>query len=137
MAPGYRRAGQNHLVGRWLVDGMNVLGVRPDGWWRDRQAAVAALVAKLGRWADSEAGEVVAVFDGAPPPGVTPGRHGGAVVDFTGPGTTADDEITRRVATDPDPSSLTVVTSDTGLAARVRAHGVAVVGAAGFRRRLD
>jgi len=23
---------------RWIVDGDNVMGARPDGWWRDRAA---------------------------------------------------------------------------------------------------
>ena len=25
---------------RWLVDGMNVIGSRPDGWWKDRDSAM-------------------------------------------------------------------------------------------------
>jgi len=29
---------------RWYVDGMNVIGTRPDGWWRDRDAAMLHLV---------------------------------------------------------------------------------------------
>ena len=32
---------------RWLVDGMNVIGSRPDGWWKDRHAAMAGLVESL------------------------------------------------------------------------------------------
>jgi predicted RNA-binding protein with PIN domain len=27
-------------VTRWLVDGMNVIGSRPTGWWRDRPRAM-------------------------------------------------------------------------------------------------
>ena len=50
----------------------------------------------------------------------------------------ADDEIIRRTGIDSDPGSLTVVTSDRPLADRVRAAGAGrVVGAGGFRRRLD
>ena len=33
---------------RWIVDGMNVIGSRPDGWWRDRRGAMRRLVEELG-----------------------------------------------------------------------------------------
>jgi uncharacterized protein YaiI (UPF0178 family) len=49
----------------------------------------------------------------------------------------ADDDIAERVAADADPKGLRVVTSDDGLAERVRAHGAEVMGAGAFRRRLD
>jgi predicted RNA-binding protein with PIN domain len=138
---------------RWLVDGMNVIGSRPDGWWRDRDAAVVALVRRLAGWASTEtdeAAEVTVVFDGDRPPpldeaqdtgdGAAVGAVGAVAsvfVVFAGRGRSADDEIVRRVAADPDPGSLQVVTSDAGLAARVRAAGASVIGAGGFRRRLD
>jgi hypothetical protein len=35
---------------RWIVDAMNVIGTRPDGWWRDRHAAMVRLVDLLERW---------------------------------------------------------------------------------------
>ncbi len=38
---------------RWLVDGMNVIGTRPDGWWKDRHAAMVRLVGQLELWAAS------------------------------------------------------------------------------------
>jgi hypothetical protein len=44
---------------RWLVDGMNVIGTRPDGWWRDRDAAMLRLVDLLERWAAAEGEDVV------------------------------------------------------------------------------
>jgi rRNA-processing protein FCF1 len=48
----------------------------------------------------------------------------------------ADDDIVARVAGDPDPASLTVVTSDAELERRVRDSGAGVEGAGAFRRRL-
>ena len=33
--------------GRLIVDGLNVLASRPDGWWRDREAAFGRLIADL------------------------------------------------------------------------------------------
>ena len=32
---------------RWIVDGMNVIGTRPDAWWEDRHAAMVRLVHML------------------------------------------------------------------------------------------
>ena len=98
---------------RWLVDGMNVIGSKPDGWWRDRPAAKRRLLAEL----EQLEGEVNVVFDEK--------------------GLNADDEIVRRVAADADPTGITVVTSDVELQQRVREHGANVEGAGTFRRRLE
>ena len=53
---------------RWYVDGMNVIGTRPDGWWKDRDAAMLRLVDQLERWAASEGEDVVVVFERKPSP---------------------------------------------------------------------
>ena len=44
---------------RWFVDGMNVIGTRPDAWWKDRHAAMVRLVRLLELWA-ATSGEDVA-----------------------------------------------------------------------------
>jgi predicted RNA-binding protein with PIN domain len=117
---------------RYLVDGMNVIGSRPDGWWRDRSGAARALAEGLRDWAEQTGSQVTVVFDGRPGPA---GEVGGAVtVVFAGH---ADDEIARRAAEDPDPGSLLVVTSDAELGRRVTASGAQVTGSGGFRRRLE
>ncbi|HZD65248.1 MAG TPA: NYN domain-containing protein [Acidimicrobiales bacterium] len=119
---------------RWLIDGMNVVGAEPNGWWRDRPRAMAGLTAELVGFQEALGEPVAVVFDGHPPgvPGV------GAVEVAGAPGgpDAADDEIARRVAADRHPEELVVVTSDHRLVARVRAAGARVVGATGFRRRL-
>jgi predicted RNA-binding protein with PIN domain len=51
-------------VTRWLVDGNNVMGSRPDGWWRDRPAAMQRLVSALDDLAAETGDEVAVVFDG-------------------------------------------------------------------------
>jgi predicted RNA-binding protein with PIN domain len=115
---------------------MNLVGSRPDGWWRDRRGAMQRLVDRLGEFASqSEADQVIVVFDGAPF-----AVEAGAVEVAFAPArgrNAADDEIARMVAADARPASLTVVTSDRELARRVDEHGAAVVGAGAFLRTLD
>ena len=50
----------------WLVDGMNVVGSRPDGWWRDRRGAMRALAERLALFAETSGDSVAVVFDGRP-----------------------------------------------------------------------
>jgi predicted RNA-binding protein with PIN domain len=132
MAPTFTR------VHRFLVDGMNVIGSRPDGWWRDLDAAVVRLAEDLAAWRAACGHEVTVVFDGRPPQGLDGVDLGGVGVAFAGRGRAADDEIVRRVGIDPEAASLRVVTSDRPLAERVRAAGAgAVMGAGRFRKLVD
>jgi predicted RNA-binding protein with PIN domain len=120
-----------------IVDGNNVIGCRPDGWWRDRPGASRRLVERLGTWAAAEGRSVVVVFDGAPPD--PPPAALGVDVRWAarrGPDA-ADDVIVALVAAAPAGEELEVVTSDAGLAARVRAHGARVTGARTFRDLID
>jgi predicted RNA-binding protein with PIN domain len=116
---------------RWVVDAMNVIGSRPDGWWRDRRGAMRMLAERLNDLERATGDEVVVIFDSEPfdlpvaPKAV-----------FAGPGG-ADDAIVRLVRADPDPATLQVVTSDKELAARVHEAGAQVVGSRGFRELLD
>jgi predicted RNA-binding protein with PIN domain len=120
----------------WIVDGMNVIGSRPTGWWHDRTGAMRELVAELREFAEAENEPVTVVFDGKERElGEDPGR---VEVRFAPGGRdAADHEIARLVEGHPDPTSLTVVSSDTALVDRVREHGADTLGAGGFRRRLE
>jgi predicted RNA-binding protein with PIN domain len=123
------------MPARLIVDGNNVMGSRPDGWWRDRAGAAARLVEAIGAWAEEE---VLVVFDGRPPePPPAAAPHVEVRYAARGGRDGADDVIAALVAGDADPRSLRVVTSDAALAARVRAHGAAVTGARGFRDALS
>jgi predicted RNA-binding protein with PIN domain len=119
-----------------MIDASNVIGTRPDGWWRDRDGAARRLLEELRAFAEGGA-EVTVVLDAGPPEWA--GREGAlevAIAPRRGRDA-ADDEIARRLDADPDPSSIRVVTSDAALAARVRERGAEVEGAGTFRRRLD
>jgi predicted RNA-binding protein with PIN domain len=123
-------------VRRWIVDGMNVVGSRPTGWWRDRPRAMRELAQELEVFAAATGEEVTVVFDGRPFELET--NHRVSVLFATRRGRhAADDDIAALVERDGDPGSLSVVTSDGDLARRVRDAGAAVLGAGDFRRRLD
>jgi hypothetical protein len=122
---------------RWMVDAMNVIGTRPDGWWKDRHGAMVRLVGQLERWAAAHGDdEVTVVFERPPSPPIDSDAIEIAHAPRPGPNA-ADDEIVRRLREDPDPAGIRVVTSDRALADRVRSLTATVEPAEPFRCRLD
>ena len=126
-------------MARTVVDGMNVIGSRPDGWWRDRDAAARRLLARLQQAAARSHDAITLVLERRPPADVIEGEHGGVEVRYARRRgrDAADDRIVELVAADSDPASLHVVTSDRELADRVTALGAKTEGAGAFLRRLD
>ena len=121
---------------RWLVDGMNVIGTRPDAWWRDRHAAMVRLVDMLERWAASSGADVTVVFEQPPSP---PIRSTVVEVAFAPRPRrdSADDEIVRLLAAAVEPGAIRVVTSDLWLSDRVHAAGASVEASAAFRALIE
>jgi predicted RNA-binding protein with PIN domain len=124
------------------VDAMNVIGTRPDGWWRDRDGAVVRLVERLRAYAGVADVEVVVVVDGRPID-VLPAGGSGAVevvyADRRGPDA-ADDrlvELLRERAAPGPAGGVTVVTADRVLRERVTSLGAAVLGPRSLLERLD
>lgn len=121
---------------RWIVDGMNVIGSRPDGWWKDRGGAMVGLVDKLDRWASGRGENVTVVFERPPATAIA-----SSVVEVAhapkAAANSADDEIVRRVGADDRPHEIRVVTSDKALANRVVGLGASVYPAEGFRDLID
>lgn len=131
-------------MGVLVVDAANVVGSRPDGWWRDRAAAARRLHDSLVG-ADLRA-DIVLVVEGSARPGVDAGVDGrvttvhaqgsgdDTVVDVVtalhegrqdvlgSPGTTPG------TAGVPTGAEVTVVTADRDLRARVEAAGATTVG---------
>ena len=120
----------------WIVDGNNVIGARPDGWWRDRQAAQRRLVAGLEAFADARDEPVTVIFDGQPHDAGGGLRVSVRFARRSGPNA-ADDDLAAMVALHPEPEQVIVATSDATLAERVRAAGARVVGAGAFLRELE
>lgn len=123
---------------RLLVDGMNVVGARPDGWWRDRAGAGGRLLERLQRLVAATGDQVTLVLD-RPLPGLDEGDHDGVRLLYArrrGPDA-ADDRIVEVVRADPDPASLVVVTSDRELRRRVGQLHAEVRGAGELLGRLD
>lgn len=106
-----------------LVDAANVVGSRPDGWWRDRPGAARRLLAQL-RAADLP-GPLVVVLEGrardAEP-------EGSDVVHAPASG---DDALVARCA-----PGVLLVTADRELSARARLAGADVVGPSWLLARL-
>jgi hypothetical protein len=117
-----------------LVDAANVVGSRPDGWWRDRAGAAARLVARLrdAVGAGALAAPVVVVLEGAARPGApAEDEHGVRVVHASGSG---DDALVELAAG--AQGQVTLVSADRALGERVRALGAQVVGPSRLLDRL-
>jgi len=119
-----------------VVDGANVVGSRPDGWWRDRAGAAGRLrdaLAAAGPGALAGAPDdttLVLVVEGAAR-GVS-GTPGVRVVAAPRSGDDAIVDLVRDAVTDDD---VVVVTADRGLRDRVTALGAQVVGPSALRIR--
>ena len=123
-------ADESRLV---VVDAANVVGSRPDGWWRDRAGAARRLLEKLTVLPQrSEEPAVTVVLEGAARAAVEgdskPDLRAIRVVLADGSG---DDAIVGVVAAAVEQDSnreITVVTADRGLRDRVEAYGATTVG---------
>ena len=123
---------------RWIVDGNNVIGSRPDGWWNDRPAAHGRFAQCVAEWCRTHDDDVVVVFDAplAPETSLLAGGNLTIVESARRGRDAADDTIAGIVAShDHRADDLTVVTSDRGLRDRLD-PAVSVIGAGRFRDRI-
>ena len=124
-----------HLV----IDAANVVGSRPDGWWRDRAGAATRLVNQVtaALVAGRLTGPVTVVLEGAARAGVDEGAGqtpGLRVVHASHDG---DSTVVSLVASlMAVGESVAVVTADRGLRARVTPSGAAVYGPSWLLEKL-
>jgi predicted RNA-binding protein with PIN domain len=104
-----------------VVDGANVVGSRPDGWWRDRAGAAARLHGGLAV-ADTSYDEIVLVLEGQAKAGVPRGRDGHLRTVHAGKD--GDTTIVKEAAAARDQDhDVVVITADRALAQRVESIG--------------
>ncbi len=118
-----------------VVDAANVVGSRPDGWWRDRQGAAQGLIDRISTAvaADRVEGPVVVVLEGrARAAEAATDQAGLSVVRAPGSG---DDAIV-EVVSEAGGERATVVTADRGLRERVQRLGARVEAPGRFLNRL-
>ncbi len=145
--PGLREHLDRGLV--LVVDGANVVGSRPDGWWRDRRGAAERLRDKLATLADVGLADpalpggggwswwpkVVMVVEGKargvePVPGVD-------VVDAETDGDSRIVAVTASARSDRPDDHVVVVTADRELRSRVEALGATTLGPGTLLAHLD
>ncbi|GLZ79190.1 hypothetical protein Afil01_39970 [Actinorhabdospora filicis] len=123
-----------------IVDGANVVGSVPDGWWRDRLGAATRLrdriaglaaegVAEAPEWAARGPLDVVLVVEGK-----ARGVESSPTVRVVSAPGSGDDTIVDLVA-EAGGRPVLVVTADRGLRQRVTALGASVTGPRSVDRR--
>jgi predicted RNA-binding protein with PIN domain len=119
-----------------VVDAMNVIGSRPDGWWRDRDRAIARLVGQVDRWAERGDERVTVMLEREPREEFAAERVEVAWASEGG-ADAADREILRRLPDWLAEDEVIVVTSDRDLRAKAQAAGAEVSPSRPFRAELD
>ncbi len=107
-----------------LIDAANVVGSRPDGWWRDRAGAARAFLERVRAAvrAGRLARPVVVVLEGKAREGTEPSMDDGVVV-LHAPAS-GDDLLVSVIADAHD--DVTLVSADRGLRQRAEALGAQV-----------
>lgn len=118
-----------------IVDGANVVGSRPNGWWRDRAGAAERLHQALAK-SDLGYDVVLLVLEGAAKRGVPIGETGPIQTVHapdSGDDTIVDQVRARSLAGD----DVVVVTADRALRERVAATGGSHVGPSWLLARIS
>ncbi|MFI9510333.1 hypothetical protein [Nocardia sp. NPDC052566] len=124
-----------------VVDAANVVGSRPDGWWRDRSGAARRLLERLTSLHErlDRPAEIVVVLEGAAKAAMTSeaGFEGLHIVAAHGSGDDAIVDVVAAAVEKDGHRSITVVTADRGLRTRVEALGATTTGPRWLLDQLD
>ncbi|MFE7801374.1 hypothetical protein [Nocardia sp. NPDC057440] len=124
-----------------VVDAANVVGSRPDGWWRDRAGAARRLLTKLTSLQEclEQPSDVVVALEGAAKSAVAEGTDpdGLRVVLADGSGDDAIVDVVAAAVAADNSRSITVVTADRGLRDRVEELGAVTVGPRWLLDRIE
>jgi hypothetical protein len=126
-----------------VVDAANVVGSRPDGWWRDRPGAARKLLLKLAALQQhlAETTDVVVILEGAAraavsgPDAPEVGTLRVVLADGSGDDTIVD--VTAECAAYESNPEITVVTADRGLRQRIEPTGATPEGPRWLLAQLD
>ncbi|MEV0287144.1 MULTISPECIES: hypothetical protein [unclassified Kribbella] len=126
-----------------VVDAANVVGSRPDGWWRDRAGAARRLLVKLAalqaRLQDTT--DIIVILEGAARAAVSgpdaPDVGTLRVVLADGSGDDTIVAITTESASHDANPEVTVVTADRGLRHRIETTGATPTGPRWLLDQLD
>lgn len=127
-----------------VVDAANVVGSRPDGWWRDRAGAARRLLTSLQALPArlDEPTEIAVVLEGAAKAAVSGGSDADAeypelrIVLAAGSGDDAIVDVVAAAVAADNNRQITVVTADRGLRARVEPLGAQTTGPNWLRDQL-
>jgi predicted RNA-binding protein with PIN domain len=141
-----------------VVDAANVIGSRPDGWWRDRAGAARRLLTKLAAYQQSHpATPITVILEGAAKSAATPRPNTTSSAASSNRPSTADShaprsgdqqpswdnleivlaphsgddtivDVVRATAAHDATRPITVITADRALRARVEALGATTAG---------
>jgi hypothetical protein len=114
------------MTGVIVVDAPNVVGSRPDGWWKDRAGAARRLHERL-LVADTSYDEIVLVLEGAARGGAKAGRDGHVLTVHAPRDGDATIVEQARLAAERG-EAVTVITADRFLRSRVEGVGARAMG---------
>ena len=123
-----------------VVDAANVIGSRPDGWWRDRPGAARRLLTKLAALQQHlEDTDIIVILEGAARAAVSgpDALANCSVVLAPGSGDDTIQAVAAQSTAQPNTPEVTVVTADRGLRHRIEPTGATPVGTRWLLDQLD
>lgn len=134
---GLMTSGRRQVI---VVDAANVIGSRPDGWWRDRPAAARRLLVKLAALHERlEDTDIVVILEGAARAAVSgaDASDTDALTVVMAPASGDDTIVTTTSDLSGKNADVTVVTADRGLRQRVEPTGATTAGPRWLLDQLD